>query len=71
LLKSDEIARIVAVEELAGDSVAHDGAAIVKNDGAVVSILSASDPPRKLQTDEKVIVIQSASLDERRRTAQL
>jgi len=58
LLKSDEIARIVgAVEELAGDSVAHDGAAIVKNDGAVVSILSASDPPRKLQTDEKVIVI--------------
>jgi len=36
LLKSDEIARIVAaVEELAGDSVAHDGSAIVKNDGAV------------------------------------
>jgi len=58
LLKSDEIARIVAVEELAGDSVAHDGAAVIKNDGGgVVDIVSASDPESTLKKYEKAIVL--------------
>jgi len=58
LLKSDEIARIVAsVELLAGDSVAHDGAAVVKNDDIAASILLASDTRRVFTKDEKAIVL--------------
>jgi len=57
-LKSNEMASVVAVDQLAGDSVAYAGAAVIENDGgAIVSILSASDSKSTLKKYEKAIVL--------------